>query len=326
MKEKDIFGMSKKEWTRLKVVEKVIEKQMTQRKAAFILGLSERQIKRIVKRVRREGIGGIVHRSRNRPSFRKIPEQLKEKVVSLYQETYSDFGPTLTNEKLFEIDKIKISTSTLRTWLIKEDLWKKERKGRKHRHWRERKDYLGEMVQMDGSHHDWLEGRGPELVLMAYIDDATNTTFARFVDYEGTIPAMDSFKGYIGQYGIPQSLYLDKHTTYKSNAKLTIEEELEGKREPKSQFERALEELGVDVIHANSPQAKGRIERLFKTFQDRLIKEMRLKNISTKEGANKFLEGYLPGHNERFGKLPLNMANLHRETPNGINLDSILSI
>ncbi|MFH1449594.1 MAG: helix-turn-helix domain-containing protein, partial [bacterium] len=167
------------------VVKKVIEKQMTQRKAAFILGLSERQIKRIVKRVWREGIGGIAHRSRNRPSFRKIPEQLKEKVVSLYQETYSDFGPTLTNEKLFEVDGIKISTSTLRTWLIKEDLWKKERKGRKHRHWRERKAYFGEMVQMDGSHHDWLEGRGPELVLMAYIDDATNTTFARFVDYEG---------------------------------------------------------------------------------------------------------------------------------------------
>lgn len=325
MKEKDIV-MRVKEAKRLRVIEETIEKQMTQEKAASILGLSERQVRRIVKKVAREGPTGIIHCSRNKPSNRRIPEQLKNRVIGLYQETYLDFGPTLTNEKLFEIDKIKISTNTLRTWLIKEDLWKKERKGRKHRRWRERKAYLGEMVQMDGSHHDWLEGRGPKMVIMAYIDDATSTVFARFYDYEGTIPAMDSFKGYIEQYGIPLKLYLDKHTTYKSNAKLTIEEELEGQKEPKSQFERALEELEVEVIHANSPQAKGRIERLFGTFQDRLVKEMRLKNISTKEEANKFLEGYLPKHNEKFSNLPLNMTNLHREIPKGINLESIFSI
>ena len=326
MEEKDIFEMSKKEWARLKVVEKVIEKQMTQGKAASILGLSERQVRRIAKKVQVEGIAGITHHSRGKPSTRKIPEQLKDRVIGLYQETYSDFGPTLFQEKLLERDGIKINKETLRTWLIEEGFWKKKLKRSQHRCWRERKDYLGEMVQMDGSHHDWLEGRGPELVLMAYIDDATNTTFARFYDYEGTIPAMDSFKGYIRQYGVPQNLYLDKHTTYKSNAKLTIEEELEGKREPKSQFERALEELGVEVIHANSPQAKGRIERLFKTFQDRLIKEMRLKNISTKEEANKFLEGYLPKHNKRFSKLPINIANLHREIPKELNLESIFSL
>ncbi|MBU1598961.1 ISNCY family transposase [bacterium] len=326
MKEKDIFRMSKKEWARLKVVEKVIEKQMTQGKAASILSLSERQVRRIAKRVRVEGMAGITHHLRNRPSPKKIPEQLKEKAISLYQETYSDFGPTLFQEKLLERDGIKINKETLRIWLIKEGLWKKNHKSREHRHWRERKTYFGEMVQMDGSHHDWLEGRGPELVIMAYIDDATSITYARFYDYEGTIPAMDSFKGYIEQYGIPQSLYLDRHSTYKSNAGLTIEEELEGKREPKSQFERALEELCVKVIHAHSPQAKGRIERLFKTFQDRLIKEMRLADISTKEEANRFLEGYLPGHNERFSKLSSNMANLHREIPKDLNLDSIFSI
>lgn len=262
MEEKDIFKMSKKEWARLRVVEKIVEKQMTQGKAASILGLSERQLKRIVKRVRKEGMGGITHRLRNKPSLRKIPEQLKKEVISLYQETYSDFGPTLFQEKLLERDKIKIGKETLRKWLIEEGLWKRNRKSREHRHWRERKAYPGEMVQMDGSHHDWLEGRGHELVLMAYIDDAVSTVFARFYDYEGTVPAMDSFKGYIEQYGIPQSLYLDKHTTYKSNAKLTIDEELEGKREPKSQFERALDELEVEVIHANSPQAKGRMEAI----------------------------------------------------------------
>lgn len=197
----------------------------------------------MVKRVAREGPIGIIHHLRGRPSLRKIPEQLKKKVIELYQERYPDFGPTLFQEKLLEREGIKIDKETLRKWLIEDGLWKKKRKSRKHRHWRERKVYFGEMVQMDGSHHDWLEGRGPELVLMAYIDDATNTVFASFYDYEGTIPAMDSFKGYIEHYGIPQSVYLDKHTTYKSNAKLTLEEELEGKCEPKSQFERAQDEL-----------------------------------------------------------------------------------
>ena len=318
--------MSPKEWRRLGIIERVIGKEMTQGKAASILSLSVRQVKRMVKKVRKEGMKGIIHHLRGKPSLRKIPEQLKKEVIDLYQERYSDFGPTLFQEKLLEKAGIKIGKETLRTWLIKEGLWEKRRKKAKHRRWRERKAYHGEMVQMDGSHHNWLEGRGPELVLMAYIDDATNTVFARFYDYEGTIPAMDSFKGYIELYGIPHSLYLDRHSTYKSNAKITIEEELEGKREPKSQFERAQEELGVEIIHANSPQAKGRIERLFKTLQDRLIKEMRLANISTKEEANKFLEGYLPGYNERFGKLPLNRANLHREIPQDLYLDSIFSI
>ena len=247
-------------------------------------------------------------------------------MIALYRQRYLGFGPTLAQEKLLEIDGIQISRETLRKQLVKEGLWERRHKRTKHRRWRERKDCPGEMVQMDGSHHDWLEGRGTKLVIMAYIDDATSIAYARFYDYEGTIPAMDSFKGYIEQYGIPLKLYLDKHTTYKSNAKLTIEEELEGKKEPKSQFERALEELGVEVIHANSPQAKGRIERLFKTLQDRLVKEMRLKNISTKEEANRSLEEYLQSHNKKFSKLPLNMANLHRKIPEDLNLYSIFSI
>ena len=318
--------MGTKEWKKLGIIEKVIEREMTQKKAASLIGLSVRQVKRIVKRVRQEGMHGIIHRLKGKPSGRRIPEQLKKEVISLYQETYSGFGPTLFQEKLLERDGIKISDETLRLWLIKTGDWKKERKSRIHRQWRERKHYFGEMVQMDGSHHDWLEGRGPELVIMAYIDDATSTAYARFYDYEGTVPAMDSFKDYIEQYGIPQSLYLDRHSTYKSTGKITIEEELEGKREPKSQFERAMDELRVDVIHANSPQAKGRIERLFKTFQDRLIKEMRLADISTKEEANNFLEGYLPSYNKKFSKPPLNMANLHRKIPQGMNLDSIFSI
>jgi len=160
---------------------------------------------------------------------------------------------------------------------------------------------------------------------MGYIDDATNRIFARFYDYEGTIPAMESFKHYIEKYGIPMSIYLDRHTTYKSTGKPTIEDELANKM-PKSQFERALEELGVRIIHAYSPQAKGRIERLFKTLQDRLVKEMRLNGIRTKEEANEFLKHYLRGHNERFSIKPAKEGDLHRGIPKDVDIDRILCI
>jgi len=326
MNQKDIITMTSKELRRLKVIEETQERHLTQKEAASILDLSERQVKRITKRVRLEGATGIIHRSRGNPSNRRITDALRKRVIHLYRENYEGFGPTLAQEKLLERDQIQISKETLRQWLLRENLWERAKKRRKHRLWRERKACFGEMVQMDGSHHDWLEGRGPELVLMGYIDDATNTVFARFYDYEGTFPAMDSFRAYIERYGIPQSVYLDKHTTYKSTRKrLTLEEELGGKKEAKSQFERALEELGVEVIHANSPEAKGRIERLFGTFQDRLIKEMRLAGIQNKEEANQFLEVYLPPHNQRFSFAPAKEVNLHREIPDGIDLDRILS-
>jgi hypothetical protein len=182
------------------------------------------------------------------------------------------------------------------------------------------------MVQMDGSHHDWLEGRGPELVLMGYIDDATNTTFGRFCDYEGTIPAMDSFHGYIRKYGIPQSVYLDRHTTYKSPRKLTPEEELQGIPRALSQFERALSELGVEVIHAYSPQAKGRVERVFGVLQDRLVKEMRLRGIKTKQEANDFLKEYLPVYNRQFSIPAANDTDVHVELPKYFNAHKALCI
>jgi len=321
----DIVIMSVKELRRVSIIQKVIEQQLSQRKAANVLGLSARQVRRIVKRVIQEGNKGIVHKSRGKPSGRKLPKGLKNKALRLYQKKYHDFGPTLANEKLFEADGIRISTQTLRNWLITEGLWQNRRKRKKHRQWRQRKEYFGEMLQMDGSHHDWLEGRGPKLVLMGYIDDASNTVFGRFYDYEGTIPALDSFKQYIRRYGIPQSVYLDKHSTYKSPAKASIEDELNN-RKPMSQFERALDELGVQVIHAHSPQAKGRIERLFGTFQDRLIKEMRLKRIASKTGANKFLEHYLPIYNSRFSFKAAQTANLHRARLRSQNISEILCI
>jgi len=199
------------------------------------------------------------------------------------------------------------------------------RKKRKHRQWRERKPCFGEMIQVDGSHHDWLEGRGPKLVLMGYKDDATGKVHARFYEYEGTMPALDSFKRYITKYGIPQSVYLDKHATYKPTQGLDIEDELAGRRRVLSQFGRACEELGVRVIYANSPQAKGRIERQFRTFQHRLIREFRLAGVKTLEEANLVLEKYLPKYNRRFEVPPASKADLHRPVT-GLNLKSIFSL
>jgi hypothetical protein len=325
MAEEDIITMSQKELRRLHIIHKILDKRLKQTEAMDFLGLCERQIRRIVKRVRQEGEAGIVHKSRGKPSHNKISEKIKLKVIDLYKDKYKGFGPLLFAEKLSSIEKIKISDETLRNWLIGAKEWTKRRKHKEHRAWRERKHHFGEMIQVDGSHHDWFEGRGPECVLMGYIDDATGRVFARFYEYEGTYPFMDSFKRYIYKYGLPYSIYIDKHTTYKSTKKPTIEDELEN-REPLSEVGRALKELGVDVIYAHSAQAKGRVERLFRTFQDRLIKEMRLKGIKSIEEANKFLKHYLPAYNRRFNVEPIGKTDLHRKIPKHINLDSILSI
>jgi transposase len=305
---KDMIVMSIGEVRRLKVVQLVIDKRTTEKAAALMLGISDRQVRRLVKAVRERGDRGVIHGLRGRSSNRRFPESLREKVLMFYRERYPDFGPTLATEKLFEREDIKISDETLRKWLLDAGYWEKRRKRSGFRQWRPRRECFGQMVQMDGSHHDWLEGRGPKLVLMGYIDDATNTTYGGFYDYEGTLPAMDSFKGYVERYGLPISVYLDRHTTYKSSKKLTEWDEVQGV-DALSQFERALKELGVDVIHALSPQAKGRIERLFGVLQDRLVKEMRLQGVKSKEEANVFLETYLPRYNERFGVPPADKAD-----------------
>jgi len=321
MAEKDIVMLRQKDLKRLHVMHKVLEGTMTQAEAADLISLTERQIRRIVKRIRQEGDKGIGHAARGKPSKRKLPKKLKNRIVRLYTTTYHDFGPTLFTEKLEEREGIVISRETARAWLMEEGLWKKQRRRKAHRQWRERKDRFGEMLQMDGSHHDWFEGRGPRCVLMAYSDDATGNVYGRFYEYEGTIPAMDSFTRYSTKYGIPMSVYLDKHTTYKSWAGSNEFREAE----PVSQFGRALAELGVRMLHAHSPQAKGRIERLFNTFQDRLVKEMRLRGVSTIPEANRFLASYLPVYNRRFSVPPKKKENLHR-TVKDIDLDTILCI
>ena len=322
---KDIIMATQRELKRLHIVQKAIEGSLKQAEVAEMLSLSIRQTGRIVNRVKGEGPQGVVHRSRGRESNRKLPEKVKDQVLELYRQHYEGFGPTLAQEKLLERDGISISDETLRMWLLGAGMWKKKRKGRQHRQWRPRKDRYGEMIQLDGSHHDWFEGRGPACVFMGYIDDATGKVYGRFYEYEGTIPVMESFMRYIRKYGIPMSLYMDKHSTYKSTGEPTIEEQLNG-TEPMSEFGRALKELGVELIHANSPQAKGRVERLFNTLQDRLVKEMRLRGISSIAEANEFLKEYLPLYNRRFAKKAAHTENLHRPIPKGLNLHRILCI
>ena len=325
MAEEDKVTMSQKELRRLHFVKNAIAKVMTQAEAAEAVSLSQRQVRRMVRKVREEGEGGIIHGSRGRPSNRSISDKVKRKVLDLFKTQYPDFGPTLASEKLFERDKIELSDETLRLWLIEAKIPYKQRKKRPHRQWRERKERTGDMEQTDGSHHDWFEGRGPRCVLMGYIDDATGRPFARFEPYEGTLPAMRALKGYITRYGIPRSLYLDKHMIYRAPRKQTIEEELTGTH-AMSQFERAARELEINVIHANSPQAKGRIERLFRTFQDRLIKEMRLANVSGLEEGNQFLTRYLPVYFKRFGVPAALEGNMHRPLPQDLDLDRILCV
>jgi transposase len=182
----DMITMSRRETKRLHIIHQALDKRITQKKAAELVNLSSRQLRRMLKRVRKEGDDGISHRSRGKVSNRRVPKKVKDKALKLYREKYSDFGPTFASEKLLDVHEIKLSDETLRLWLNKENIPYEKRKGRKHRQWRERKHHFGEMVQMDGSHHDWFEGRGPKCVLMGYIDDATGTVYGRFYDYEGT--------------------------------------------------------------------------------------------------------------------------------------------
>jgi hypothetical protein len=216
MVREDRVIMSVKELRRVHVIRQTMENKLTQVKAGTLLGLTPRHIRRLIQRVAQGGDQGLAHRGRGTPSNRRIPEPVKIKALTLYEKQYGDFGPTLAAEKLAERHGITVSDETLRGWLLAKGVDHFRRRKRPHRAWRERKAHVGELVQVDGSHHDWLEGRGPRCVLMAYIDDASSRVYARFYAYEGTIPAMDSFQRYVRRYGIPLALYADKHTTYQS--------------------------------------------------------------------------------------------------------------
>jgi transposase len=323
---KGFITLSTKELERLRIIGKVMDSGMTQMEASAILGLSDRQIRNIITKIKEKGERGIAHGNRGREAPNKIPKELEDRIGEIIKKEYPDFKPTLAAEKLLKHHGIRVGREKLRQVMMAKRLWRaRRRKDRKVYQWRERKAYLGEMVQMDGSHHDWLEERGPRLVLMGYIDDATNRFFGRFYDYEGVYPAMDSLERYIRLYGLPVSLYLDKHSTYKTTRQPATDELLRGER-ARTQFERAVKELRIRIIHAHSPQAKGRVERVFGTLQDRLVKEMRLKKISTREQANAFLERYLPRYNERFKRVARKEGDLHRPFPEEVNLREIFCI
>jgi transposase len=307
--------MTAEDRKRLYIVKQTYEGKITKKEAAKLLDMSARQVKRICKRMRQEGDQAVLHKNRGRKSNRSIARSIKERVVRLCREKYKGFGPTLACEQLLKNEKIEISDETLRLWLIENKLPYGKRKERPHRQWRERKKHFGEMLQMDGSHHDWLNGRGPKMVLMGYVDDATSRAFGKFYEYEGTMPALDGLIGYIKNSGIPCSVYLDKHRTYKGFEKMKWADELDGDT-AESQFQKALRTLRIAVVHANSPQAKGRIERFFRTLQDRLVKEMDLLNISTLDEANRYLSTYLREHNRKFGVVPESDVDLHRPVGN----------
>jgi len=314
--------MSDKERKRLVVMHQVRAGKLSVALAAPVLGLSYRQAKRVWKRFRQRGDRGLVHRGRGRPSGRSKGVGLRQRVLARYRERYADFGPTLAAEKLVA-EGLAVDHETLRRWLMSEGLWTVGRRRSKHRQWRERKPALGQMVQLDGSHHDWFEGRRPPCVLMVMVDDASNQTGARFAEAETTQASYDVFEIWVQQRGVPWSLYVDKDSIYRCEAQPSVADQLAAQG-PQTQFGRAMGQLGVKVIWAHSPQAKGRVERRHGLLQDRLVKELRLRQISDLEGANAFLEQeFLPALNGRFTVAPATGANLHRPAP--ANLEEILS-
>jgi hypothetical protein len=322
----DILKMSNREIDRLKVIHAVIEKRLKQKQAARQLNLSARQIRRICKRVRRQGNKGIIHQLRGCASNHQLDPRLKEKAIKRVKERYPDFGPTFANEKL-AVDGIHLSTNALRSLMIREGIWKSKPYRAFHRQWRERRSCIGELTQLDGSDHEWFEDRAPRCVLIDYIDDATSQIlYMEFVDVEDTLTLMRTTKTYLKKYGRPIAFYVDRDSIYKTTRYPNLEEQLKNKQ-AQTQFERAMSELDIKIIPAYSPQAKGRVERSFKTHQDRLVKELRLRGISDKLTANQFLwSDYIPQHNAKFARTPANPTDAHRPLLKSHPLDSILSI
>lgn len=321
----ETLAMNVKERRRLEVFSRVRQGELTLVKASQLLSLSYRQTKRAYARYRREGDAGVVHRLRGRRSNRGTDAAKKARVLKLYQEKYPDFGPTLAVEYLAREDGEEVGVETLRQWLKGAGLWKSRRKRSAHRKWRARRDHLGELVQLDGSHHDWFEGRREWAVLMVLIDDATNRTYARFFEEETTAASFETFRRYVERYGLPHAVYPDKASIYRTTRDATVDEIL-ADEPPATQFGRAMRELGVELILAHSPQAKGRVERRNAVFQDRLVKAMRLKQISDLQSANAFLEEeFLDELNEKFTVAAKQPADLHRRVPRGVKLERILS-
>jgi transposase len=315
----DRIPMSQRERDTLKVMAPVLQGKRTQAEAARLLGLSVRQVRRLQRKLQRDGDAALVHGLRGRPSNRRLKPELRQQVLAAYREHFADFGPTFACEKLAE-QGLVVSPDTLRRWLIAEGLWQRRRRRESHRSRRPRRACFGELVQIDASLHDWLEGRGDALVLVSMIDDATSRVLARFYPSATVEAHLDLLRRWLQKYGRPKALYSDRHSIFEPQDK--------GKALPdaETQFGRALRELGIELIRAHSPQAKGRVERSFGTAQDRWVKELRLAGARTVDQANAVLDRLLPAHNRRFAQPARDGADAHRPLGRAFDLAAILSV
>jgi hypothetical protein len=320
LRAQDRIAMSQRERDVVAILRTVVNGERTQAEAARLLGLCDRQVRRLQRRLEQEGDAGLVHRLRGRPSNHRCAPTFRRKVLQTYRRQFADFGPTLASEKLADLGLV-VSPDALRHWLLDEGLWQRQRRRDKHRSRRPRKACFGELVQMDASIHNWTEGRGPDMVLIAMIDDATSRVAAGFFD-AGTVQTHLQLLGsWLSAHGRPLAVYTDRHSIFEPQDK--------GRAlsEGQTQFGRALAELDIELIRARSPQAKGRVERLFGTAQDRWVKEMRLAGVNSLAQANVLLtERLLPEHNRRFAVRPQQARDAHRVLGAKHNLASILSI
>src|SRR5271170_6263938 len=324
--EPERIALSQRERDRLKVLHEVKQKHLTQVEAAARLKVGDRQVRRMLLGLRERGDHSLVHGLRGRPSSRRLAARLEQKIVARLRQRYADFGPTLAAEHLAQ-EGFSVSRETLRKWMTQAALWRPRSQRVKKIHvWRERRASFGELVMQDSSPFRWLEDRGPACQLIAMIDDATSRVYARFVEQDTTEENLRTLGGWVRRYGRPLAHYTDKNSIFRSHRPAAISEQLQG-RAARSQFGRALQELGIAWIAAHSPQAKGRIERLFETLQDRLVKEMRLAGIASLPAANHYLETrFLPEWEQRFAVAPRNARNAHRRLGPEQHLEEILSV
>jgi len=318
----ELVEMSSKELDRLAVVRQVLEGRLTQAKAAEFVGLSERQMRRLCAVFEKRGPAGLVSGKRGQPSNRRLPDELRSQAIEIVRERYADFGPTLACEKLLELHDLRVSKETLRVWLIGAGIWipLRERVRMPHQP-RHRRECFGELIQIDGCEHAWFEERGPGCTLLVYVDDATSRLMElRFVKSESAFDYFASTRAYLERHGKPVAFYSDRHSIFRVN-----HEGSTGRAGGVTQFGRALTELNIDIICANSPQAKGRVERMNKTLQDRLVKELRLRGISTTEAGNAFLPGFMADYNQRFERTPKNSHDVHRPLRSDEDLSRIFT-
>ncbi|HEX9912978.1 MAG TPA: ISNCY family transposase [candidate division Zixibacteria bacterium] len=322
-----MLNLTMEEVQRYKVISEVTEGYLKVKEAAEFLGLSERQIYRIKARVQREGAEGVIHRSKGKKSPRWIPRKVKDKIGQLYKTKYRGFNLTHMTEYLNSEERIRVSRESVRQILLEKGFYIKKKSYPRHRQWREPSFREGQMVQYDTSDHDWLEGRGSRLYLIGGVDDATSKVAgAAFVLTDGVRENMEVFKGIVQKRGIPLSVYVDRDSNFKTARYQEIEYQLKGEY-PYTQFTRALRELGVKIIYAYSPQAKGRVERKFGVLQDRLCSELRLHNISSLEEANRYLtQEFIPRHNRRFSRLAKEPDPAYRPVPKGLKLKDIFCL